>query len=176
MGGARICAVDLGEVAPQGDANADRQTGIMYMLARHTLVRHWWLGEDTLKLMPPRYRPHHENRLRDIRETPKRICYDEFHRTSRTRAVRSQVIRDVREGRKWGVQIVLASQLLDDFDDNMVDLATGVWILGAAVSERAVTQTAERFGLSETARWVMRNRLTGPTRQRRSGVAGTGHQ
>jgi intracellular multiplication protein IcmB len=73
----------------------------------------------------------------------------------------------VREGRKWGVQITLASQLLDDFDDDMVDLATGVWILGAAVSDRVVSVATERFGLSDTARWVMRHRLTGP---RRSGA------
>jgi len=70
--------------------------------------------------MPEKYRPYHEVRLRDIRECPKRICFDEFHRTSKTTAVRSQVVRDVREGRKWGVQIVLASQLLDDFSADMV--------------------------------------------------------
>ena len=68
----------------------------------------------------------------------------------------------MREGRKWGVQIVLASQLLDDFSKDMVDLATGVWVCGTAVSDRAITETAERFGMSETARWVMRYRLTGP--------------
>lgn len=159
---ARICALDLGEIAPQGDETADRQTALMYMLARHTLVRHWWLGEDALPNIPEQFRKYHAERLRDIRETPKRLCYDEFHRTSRSRSVRAQVVRDVREGRKWGVQIVLASQLLDDFDDAMVDLATGVWILGAAVSERAIDYAKERFGLSETARWIMRHRLTGP--------------
>lgn len=158
----RVCALDLQEVAPQGDETSDRQTAIMYMLARHILVRHWWLGEDALKNIPVLYRPFHELRIRDIRETAKRLCYDEFHRTSRSRSVRAQVVRDVREGRKWGVQIVLASQLLDDFDDQMIDLATGVWILGAAVSERAVNEAASRFGLSDTARWIMRNRLTGP--------------
>jgi intracellular multiplication protein IcmB len=112
--------------------------------------------------MPERYRPFHEARFRDIRESPKRICFDEFHRTSKTAAVRAQVVRDVREGRKWGVQIVLASQLLEDFSADMVDLATGVWICGTAVSERAIKDTAERFGLSDTARWIMRYRLTGP--------------
>ena len=44
----------------------------------------------------------------------------------------------------------------------MVDLATGVWILGAAVSDRSVDNARERFGLSDTARWIMRNQLTGP--------------
>ena len=162
IGGARIAAIDLQDVAPQGDDLADRQTAIMYMLARHALIRSWWLGPDMLRSVPDKYRSHHEARIRDIRETPKRICFDEFHRTSKTGAVRAQVIRDVREGRKWGVQIVLASQLLDDFSKDMVDLATGVWICGTAVSDRAIAETAERFGLSDTARWVMRYRLTGP--------------
>lgn len=162
VGGARVAAVDLQDVAPQGDATADRQTSIMYMLARYVLVRSWWFNLDLLRAVPERYRPYHEARIKDIRETPKRICLDEFHRTSKTQAVRNQVIRDVREGRKWGVQIVLASQLLDDFSKDMVDLATGVWICGTAVSDRAIAETADRFGLSETARWVMRYRLTGP--------------
>ena len=158
----RVCALDLADVCPQGDETADRQTAIMYMLARHALVTPWWINEEILEKMPPRYRPYHEGRLRDISETPKRLCYDEFHRTSGSKAVRSQIVRDVREGRKRGIQIILASQLLDDFSDDMVDLATGVWILGAAVSDRAVDSAQERFGLTATARWIMRNRLTGP--------------
>jgi intracellular multiplication protein IcmB len=162
IGAARVAAFDLQEVAPQGDDVADRQTAIMYMLARHALIRSWWLGTDALRTMTDRYRGFHEARLRDIRETPKRICFDEFHRTSKTNAVRAQVVRDVREGRKWGVQIILASQLLDDFSVDMVDLATGVWVCGTAVSDRVIAETAQRFGLSDTARWVMRYRLTGP--------------
>ncbi len=159
---ARVCSLDLMDVSPQGDESADRQTSIMYMLARHALVRNWWLSQDTLRSIPEKYRKYHELRLIDIGETPKRLCYDEFHRTSKSRSVRGQVIRDVREGRKRGVQIVLASQLLDDFDDDMVDLATGVWILGTAISDRAVDNAQTRFGLSNTARHVIRHRLTGP--------------
>lgn len=162
LGDTRVAAVDLQDVAPQGDDTADRQTSVMYMLARHVLVRSWWLGPESLRLIPEKYRPFHEERLRDIRESPKRLCLDEFHRTSKTKAVRAQVIRDVREGRKWGVQIVLASQLLEDFSEDMVDMATGVWICGTAVSDRAIDMTADQFGLSDTARWVMRYRLTGP--------------
>jgi len=132
------------------------------MLARHTLVSNWWIGPEMIENIPEKFRPWHELRLQDVMETPKRLCYDEFHRTSRSNAVRAQVIRDVREGRKRGVQIVLTSQLLDDFDDDMVDLATGVWVLGAAISDQAVDNIQERFGLSETARNVIRYKLTGP--------------
>lgn len=159
---ARICALDLMDVAPQGDATADRQTALMYMLARHTLVRSWWMGMESLRQIPEKYRDYHERRLQDIGETPKRLSLDEFHRTSTSSAVRGQVVRDVREGRKRGVQIVLASQLLDDFDKDMVDLATGVWVLGTAVSDKAVDNVRDRFGLTQTARNVVRYRLTGP--------------
>lgn len=162
ISGARICSLDLMDVAPQGDEVADRQTSIMYMLARHVLVRSWWLGREAIGFMPQKYREYHEARLRDIGETPKRLCYDEFHRTSSSHSVRGQVIRDVREGRKRGVQIILASQLLDDFDKDMIDLATGVWVLGTAISDAAVENVRERFGLSDTARNIIRYRLTGP--------------
>ncbi len=158
----RVCSLDLMDVCPQGDETADRQTSIMYMLARHALVRSWWMSKDTLINVPEKYRPYHELRLQEISETPKRLCYDEFHRTSKSHSVRQQVIRDVREGRKRGVQIVLTSQLLDDFHKDMVDLATGVWILGTAISDKAVDDVQERFGLSETARNIVRNKLTGP--------------
>lgn len=159
---ARLCALDLMDVSPQGDDTADRQTSIMYMLARHTLVRSWWVGPEMLSNIPEKYRNYHELRIQDIMETPKRLCYDEFHRTNRSHSVRAQVIRDVREGRKRGVQIALSSQLLDDFDDNMIDLATGIWVLGAAISDQAVDNIRDRFGLSETARSVIRHKLTGP--------------
>ena len=159
---ARVCALDLMDVSPQGDDSADRQTAIMYMLARHTLVRSWWVGPEMLATIPEKFRMYHEKQLQDIMETPKRLCYDEFHRTSKSPAVRNQVIRDVREGRKRGVQIALTSQLLDDFDDDMIDLATGVWILGAAISDQAVENIKDRFGLTDTARDVIRFKLTGP--------------
>lgn len=159
---ARICSLDLMDVSPQGDDTADRQTSIMYMLARHALVRHWWVGPESLQFIPEKYRTFHEMKLQDLAETPKRLCYDEFHRTSSSSSVRAQVIRDVREGRKRGVQIVLASQLLEDFDNDMVDLATGVWVLGTAVSDKAVDDIRDRFGLSQTARNIIRFKLTGP--------------
>ena len=158
----RVCSLDLMDVAPQGDEAADRQTSIMYMLARHALVRSWWMGKEALQFVPEKYREYHELRLQELNESPKRLCYDEFHRTSKSHAVRNQIIRDVREGRKRGVQIVLTSQLIDDFSQDMVDLATGVWVLGTAISDKAVDNVVERFGLSDTAKAVIRHKLTGP--------------
>ena len=67
----------------------------------------------------------------------------------------------MREGRKWGVQISLLSQSLDDFDEVMIEFATGVFIMDAG-PEQAIRKTTEVFGLSKTAQYALRNRVHGP--------------
>ena len=164
VGGARLAAIDLAEVAPQGSAEADRQSAAFYLLARHALTRHWWIGEDALASIPEPYRAWHRDRLRDIRESPKRLCYDEFHRTAGAAAVRAQVERDVREARKLRVRLALASQRLEDFGGALAELANRYWILGAGGKAREEETLAELFSLSDTLSDAVRYRLTGPGR------------
>src|SRR4029077_14719306 len=140
---------------------ADRQTAVMYMLARYILGRSYYLTEDILTDIPDAYRDYHRTRIAEIREDPKRIVYDEFHRTSKARAVREQVILDMREGRKWNVQIALISQSLEDFDPVMVEFATSIFIMDAG-PEQSIKRSAEIFGLSETARVALKTRVHGP--------------
>ena len=161
IGDARIVSLDLDEVAKSGGDAADRQTSVMYMLARYVLARHYYLVEDSLSNIPEQYKTYHKERIREIREDPKRIVYDEFHRTSRSSAVREQVIIDMREGRKWGVQISLLSQSVDDFDPVMIDFATSIYIMDAGPSQ-AIEKTTKIFGLSETAKNALRTRVHGP--------------
>ncbi len=161
IGDARVVSLDLDEVAKSGGDAAERQTAVMYMLARYTLGRHYYLTEDVLPDFPEAYREHHRKRIAEIREDAKRIVYDEFHRTSKARAVRDQVILDMREGRKWNVQIALISQSLDDFDPVMVEFATSVFIMDAG-PEQAIKRSTEIFGLSETARVALKTRVHGP--------------
>jgi intracellular multiplication protein IcmB len=156
-----LIALDLDEVAPKGGGPADKQTALMYMLARFVLARDYYLNPDIIADIPEDYRSYHIPRIRRIKETPKRIVYDEFHRTSNSEAVRAQVMIDMREGRKFGVHICLASQMLEDFDKNMIDMATGHWILGVG-TERAVQETQRQFGLNETSTSIVRTRLNGP--------------
>ena len=164
VGGARLAAIDLAEVAPQGSAEADRQSAAFYLLARHALTRHWWIGEDALASIPEPYRKWHASRLRDIRESPKRLCYDEFHRTAGAPAVRAQVERDVREARKLRVRLALASQRLDDFGGTLAELANRYWILGAGGKAKEAEALAATFSLTDTLSDVIRYRLTGPGR------------
>ena len=90
---------------PRARPRPARQTAAFYLLARHALTRHWWVGEDSLADIPEPYRAWHAHRLRDIREAPKRLAFDEFHRTAGAPAVRAQVERDVREARKLRVRL-----------------------------------------------------------------------
>ena len=161
IGDARVVSLDLDEVAKSGGDAADRQTSVMYMLGRYVLARHYYLTEESMNNIPLQYQAYHKERIAEIREDPKRIVYDEFHRTSKSSAVREQVIIDMREGRKWKVQISLLSQSVDDFDPIMIDFATSIYIMDAGPSQ-AIEKTTKIFGLSETAKTALRNRVHGP--------------
>ena len=161
LGEAKIVSLDLDEVAKSGGDAADRQTAVMYMLARYILGKNYYLTEDNVNDMPEQYREFHRKRISEIREDPKRLVFDEFHRTSKAKAVREQVILDMREGRKWKVQIALISQSLDDFDETMVEFATGIYIMDAGQAQ-TVEKSAKIFGLSETAQIALRTRVHGP--------------
>jgi intracellular multiplication protein IcmB len=138
LGDARVAALDLNEVSQGGGQVSDRITAVMYMLARQILAKDFYMTQDVVHDMPaPSHivmrdtvpvsaiRAYHVKRIKEIREDPKRICYDEFHRTKNAKMVREQVLLDMREGRKWQVDVMLASQDLSDFDDMMVKFATG---------------------------------------------------
>jgi intracellular multiplication protein IcmB len=161
IGDSRIVSLDLDEVAKSGGDAANRQTSVMYMLARYVLGRNFFLTEESISDMPESYRQYHEQRISEIREDPKRLVFDEFHRTSKVQAMRDQVVQDMREGRKWGVQIGLISQSLDDFDDVMIEFATSIFIMDAG-PEQAIQKTAQVFGLSATAVTALRTRVHGP--------------
>ena len=161
LGEARVVSLDLDEVAKSGGDAADRQTACMYMLARYVLARHYYLTEENVGDIPEQYQDYHRTRIQEIREDPKRIVYDEFHRTSKAQAVREQVILDMREGRKWKVQIALLSQSVDDFDEVMIEFATGIYIMDAG-PQQAVDKTTKIFGLSPTAKTALRTRVHGP--------------
>ena len=161
-GAARVAAIDLREVAPRGSAEADRQTAAFYMLARHALTRHWWIADEDLDLVPHRYREWQRSRLREIRETPKRLAFDEFHRTGGAPAVGAQVERDAREARKHGVRLCLASQRHEDFGEALVELANRIWVLGAGGKATELEALSGLFSLSGTVADAVSYRLTGP--------------
>lgn len=161
LGEGRVISLDLDEVAKSGGETADRQTAIMYMIARFILAKDYYLSQDNLNDIPEEYHSFHNERIREIREDAKRIVFDEFHRTSKAQAVRNQVLMDMREGRKWKVQVCLLSQALDDFDKVMVEFGTSVFILDAG-PKTAIEKSAHTFGLSDTDKLALSTRVHGP--------------
>ena len=160
LGDAQIVSLDLDEVAPRGGSTADRQSAVMYMLARHILGARFFLMPDDVKLMPERYRAYHAERIEAIREDPKRLCYDEAHRVTRNTSVAGQLQEDMttmaRESRKWNLSIGLYTQSIDDIPDIICELATMVVILGAG-TDKGIETLGKRFGLNGACKYALAN-------------------
>jgi intracellular multiplication protein IcmB len=149
---ARVISLDLDEVATRGGGAAgDRQTAVMYMLARHLVGARFFFTPTDLPLIPRAYRAYHEGILQNLRREPKRLCYDELHRVTGLTAVRGQLVGDLetsaRESRKWNLSIGLYSQSWEDFPPVILELATSVFILGSGTG-RGRAELTELFGLT----------------------------
>ena len=163
FGPARVIVLDLHHVAPKGSAAADRQTEMMYLMARHILARNFFLHPDYLPFVPEAVRGYHGIRFLETAETVKRIDYDEWHRTQGSPIVLAQAERDVREGRKHNVQLGFTSQRPGDIHGGIASQATGVFILGAG-DRGDRDELIKRFDITEAGAKIVRHRLTGPRR------------
>jgi intracellular multiplication protein IcmB len=161
FGPARVIGLDLAAVAPTGSPAADRQTEMMYMLARHLLARNFFLHPDYAQYVPEAVHDYHLARFQEVMESVKRLDYDEWHRTEGSPQVRAQAGLDVREGPKHNIQLGFASQRLQDMGDGITSQATGRFILKAG-DEKEAEEIINRFNLSEASADVVRNRLNGP--------------
>ena len=177
IGEARVVSLDLDEVAKSGGVQAQRQTAIMYMLARYILGKDFKIGVDTINEMPypsniqvpegipgKEYKIYHKRKIEDCKEDFKRLCFDEFHRTSSSPMVRNQILVDMREGRKWYLDVTLASQSLTDFDETMKSFATGIFIM-ASGNEKDTNNLIETFGMDDPAEkyYLTKGKVRGPT-------------
>lgn len=172
---ARVVALDLDEVAKGDGAISDKVTAVMYMLARQVLTKDFRIDKATVDDMPAppfiiinedapikEYREYHYKKMEESKEDPKRICYDEFHRTSKATQVREQLIVDMREGRKWKTDIMLASQDIGDFDQTMIDFSTGLFIMDSGTAS-TVEKISKSFGFeNEEEVRALQNRVHPP--------------
>ncbi|WP_119342953.1 AAA family ATPase [Facilibium subflavum] len=163
---AKLVIMDLDNVARQGSALANKQTSIAYMQARHIVAQHLFTSIEDLSVLSKRYYAYHCNYYKSILNQPKRLVYDEFHRTQGIKPVRDQILRDMREGRKWKIQISLSSQSLSDFDQLMLEFATSTFILDGGTQDM-LDKTASVFGLNSIQKQALKDHVTGP---KRSGV------
>ena len=158
----RIISLDLDEVAKGSDPASVKQTGVMYMLARSVVGKKFKITKDELEVASPeKYMQYHVNIAKENRGVTKRLCMDEFHRTKGIEAVRRQVITDQREGRKWNLQVVLASQMINDFDEEMRELSTGTFIMSGG--NESYEKLTKIFKFNKTTSNIAKMQLNGPT-------------
>jgi intracellular multiplication protein IcmB len=162
LGNARVASLDVaalcGDMTPVGQ----RQTAIAYLLALHVLSHDLFMDSLTAAIATPRYQTYHGDRAEALLTYPKKFCIDEKHRCGGITAVDAQIVRLMREGRKANVHVALASQILSDFTDDMVELATTIFIMEYTSDERAEVIRA-KFSLSAAALAELRTHGTGPT-------------
>jgi intracellular multiplication protein IcmB len=152
-GEARVICLDLDEVAPRGGGPAgDKRAAVMYMLARHAVGARFFHTPADAHLTPPLYRHYHKEALQNLRQTPKRLCYDEIHRLTGLKAASAQLVGDLttsaRESRKWNLSIGLYSQTQEDFPEVFQELATSIFVLGTG-TEKSLAELQSSFGLNE---------------------------
>ncbi len=167
MGNARLKMVDLQDVTGRGSTEqAQRRSSLMYLLARHVTTRGYYLHHDDITEL--QLRSSQKKRLLAMadlnRQQPKKLCYDEFHRTGGLPGIVAQIETDVREGRKHNVQIALASQLLGDFSRAIRSLATGTWIC-STYPDTEMTNVKTMMGLNDEEADIIRHQLGPPTRK-----------
>lgn len=167
IGSARIVALDLDEVSPKGGAMADRQTAVMYMIARHVAATRFFVMAADVSMMPEKYRDYHLKRIEIIRTTPKRLAFDEFHRVGKNSSVSGQIVSDIetaaRESRKWNLHIGLYSQDPNDIPPVIAGFATSVFIFGVG-GRKSAEAAKEAFSLSDTATTACVRHLAKPGR------------
>lgn len=160
MGRARIIGIDLDKVCPSAESPAaKREAAIMTMVARQVsigswkvvpedadLIRQGYDGHGRVYPMAQEWQKYQRNQFQKTKDTRKIFVWDEYHRTSDQRAARMQVETDIREGRKYEIWIVLASQGMDDFltetpsgkeRKTLLALSSTIIILGAGSADAA---------------------------------------
>lgn len=168
LGSARLAALDLAEVTSgDGAAASQPRAAAMFMLARHAATRDWLIESEEVRsavhsgALPEAYAAHHLQRAEEAKQVPKLLCIDEFHRAGSVPGFRLQVLQDIREGRKRNLRVSLASQLPEDFDGPIMEMASGLFMFSAPPAQ-CIRKLADSAGLEKREESILRNELTGP--------------
>lgn len=110
----RVMALDLQDVI---DKNNPMQTALFFQVARMVAVKKFSLSVEDVneEKIPKLFLPYYREQLKNLTLDRKILAYDEFHNAKEDLATMKIVSVDAREGRKWGVELILASQYLRDY-------------------------------------------------------------
>ncbi|WP_085513199.1 IcmB protein [Burkholderia pseudomallei] len=162
-GESRVMAIDLQDVVPGGTTpDAKKKATLMYMVALNAFTRKISMIKEDLDApqMNDRYRAYHAARVDDLAEDRKRLFVDEYHKTGDNPNLRESFLIYGRESRKWLLELVLASQLPEDFRE-LAKIATTVLVMDQGTPDTRKT-IREVFGLSESEVQALRQYVNGP--------------
>lgn len=171
IGQSKIVSLDLDDVTKGKGIEAQRRTTLFYTLAYHVLTSDIYKGPDSLKEMEGKvglyevdYRKYHKADVERLQKTVKRFCADEVHRGSNVPEFIMQLNTAVLEGRKWGVDVTLASQLANAFPEDIKGLASSIIILGSGTAKN-IRSIVDEFQLSSTMEYHLRKSLRKPSKR-----------
>lgn len=129
---ARVVSIDLQDVI--GTSGNAKQSSLFFQIARIYSKKKVAFSVEDLPLIPEEYRPYYKRLIEELAEDRKIIAMDELHNAAKDKTLFDELERDGREARKWGTEICLASQMLDDFG-KLTNLATRFVIADSGTSE-----------------------------------------
>lgn len=160
LGSARIMALDLQDVTPKGSASALKQSGLMFMMAREAFMKKLAFSREDLPFISERTRPYFARLIAELVTQPKIMCIDELHRARGQKMLEEQLAQDGREARKWKMEIILGSQLPEDFGD-ILKIATAIFLLDSGTDETRAWLRAN-IGLSQVEEAALTQFVHGP--------------
>jgi len=168
IGEARVVSIDLDAVVHRvPNTDADRRANVLFFLMARELFVKKVAGEvsEVSMIRAPDevvrvYQDYWTRKYADIAQTRKRFCYDEFHICGSSPILAKQIDQDIRQGRKWGFEIMLASQRIGDFKD-YVDLGSNIFVLKSD-SEQDRKEMQRVLGVSDAVVEAVRREVRGP--------------
>lgn len=159
----RFTVIDIeGMAAASASEEGRRRFGLMMLFARRLGARNFFLHPDDMAAITPvLYKEYHKNRVQKIWEQPKFLEYDEIHNAKGITAVTDLLQKDAREGRKYNVVAMLASQDLSDFPPDLVKNCYNFLILGAG-NAAASRELQETFDLTNSEIETIMRECTSP--------------
>ena len=161
---ARVVILDIDELAPRVGPYTTQQTALSYLLARHAAGGWQFLIDEASYSLDDTVATAYKAYHRRNTERPCRIVFDEIHRVASLKPVADQLLSDMQAARKWGLNLVVASQRQEDFNNEMRVCAGTVWI-GGANNSADEEKLSSGYQLSPQAQHALTNQLRGPTSQ-----------
>lgn len=157
-----FAVLDIKDICSTGMSSvAYKQNAIMFMLARYALSGEFYCKLDEMDFFNRDYYNYHFQRVQRLESVVKIMEYDEFHRTHGVMMMQEQIERDFREGRKYNIMNLLASQSSTDYSEDMYKFANGTIIAGCDDDDERKL-LIQKLSLSTQAIYYLEHGLNGP--------------